>query len=105
VRRNRSEKAGPCGCPAKAFRSLEKSGMMISKHAPFTRVVELDTVFAAVVSALYDDIHFVIQLSGYKREHGLPLINIKAGTEEYPILQLNAVRVACYELKVLVDQM
>ena len=46
-------------------------------------MVELDTVtvFAAVVSALYDDIHFVIRLSSYKGEHCI-LINIKAATEE-----------------------
>ncbi len=72
---------------------------------PFTRVVELDTVFAAVVSALYYDIHFVIRLSSYKREHCLLLINIKAGTDESSILQLNAARVVWDELRVLVDQM
>jgi hypothetical protein len=68
-------------------------------------VVELDTVFAAVVSALYYDIHFVILLSNHKREHGLLLINIKAATYESPILQLNAARVEWDELRVLVDQM
>ncbi len=77
---------------------MEKSGIAISKHAPFTKVVKFDTAFAAVVSALYDDIRLVIRLSSYKREHGLPLINIKAATEESPILQLNAVRIVCNEL-------
>ncbi len=52
-------------------------------------MVELDTVFAAVVSPLYYDIHFVIRLSSYKREQGLLLINMKAATDESPILRLN----------------
>ncbi len=56
-------------------------------------MVEFDAVFAAVVSALYDIIHFDIRLSSYKREHGLLLININAATDESPILQWNAVRV------------
>ncbi len=76
------------GVRAEAFQSIKKYGIAISKHA-FTRVVELDTVFAAVVSAMYYDIHFVIRLSSYKREHGLLLINIKAATDESPILRVN----------------
>jgi hypothetical protein len=68
-------------------------------------VVELDAVFAAVVSAFYDDTYIVIRLSSYKREHGLLLININAATDESPILQLNAARVVWDELRVLVGQM
>ncbi len=83
--------------------SVKSSGIAISKHAPFTRVVELDNEFAAVVPAVYNDFHFVIRLSIYKGEYGLPLINIKEVTVESPILQLNATRVACDELGILVD--
>jgi hypothetical protein len=39
-------------------------------------------VFAADVSALHDDMHFVTRRSSYRGEHGLPLIDIKAATEE-----------------------
>jgi hypothetical protein len=68
-------------------------------------VVELDNEFAAVVPALYNDFHFVVRLSSYKGEYGLPLIKIKEVTVESAILQLNAARVVCDELGVLVDYM